>query len=96
MTIELRDDRGFSLHASGNLSAGGAFFDRSIPLPVGAKVHVSFALPGEPTPISCAGEVVNVPDATTFGMGVRFSALSAEDGARLARFTREVEDLRSP
>src|SRR5438270_3784010 len=84
ITIELRNERGFSLHASSNLSVGGAFFDRSIPHPVGAKVTVSFTLPGDAKPIVCQGEVVNVPDTKSFGMGVRFLDLGGPDRARLA------------
>jgi uncharacterized protein (TIGR02266 family) len=91
ITIELRNERGFSLHASSNLSVGGAFFDRSIPHPVGAKVTVTFSLPGDDTSIVCQGEVVNVPNANSFGMGVRFLNLSGADRERLETFTRGTE-----
>ena len=91
ITIELRTERDFSLHASSNLSVGGAFFDRSIPHPVGEKVTVTFTLPGADTPITCEGEVVNVPDKKNFGMGVRFLNLSAADQQRLADFTQTPE-----
>jgi uncharacterized protein (TIGR02266 family) len=87
ITVELRNERGFSLHVSSNLSAGGAFFGRSIPHPVGEKVKVTFALPGEAQSISCQGEVVSVPDKKNFGMGVRFLDLSAADRDRLDAFT---------
>lgn len=86
ITIELRNERGFSLHASSNLSAGGAFFDRSIPHPVGEKVTVSFSLPGDARPIMCQGEVVNIPDTKSFGMGVRFLDLAGPDRERLESF----------
>ena len=91
ITIELRNQRGFSLHASSNLSIGGAFFDRSIPHPVGEKVQVTFTLPGADLPITCEGEVVNVPDKKSFGMGVRFLNLAAADKASLAAFTHAPE-----
>jgi uncharacterized protein (TIGR02266 family) len=87
ITVELRNERGFSLHVSSNLSAGGAFFGRSIPHPVGEKVKVTFALPGEAQPITCEGEVVSVPDKKSFGMGVRFLDLNADDQSRLDAFT---------
>ncbi|HEX4620968.1 MAG TPA: PilZ domain-containing protein [Myxococcaceae bacterium] len=87
ITVELRNERGFSLHVSSNLSAGGAFFGRSIPHPVGEKVKVTFSLPGEAQPITCQGEVVSVPDKKSFGMGVRFLDLSSPDKVRLDAFT---------
>lgn len=89
--IELRDDKGFSLHSSRDISVGGAFFDRSVPHAVGSRVVVSFTLPGERTPITCEGEVVNVPDKKSFGMGVRFVDLKAEDKKVLESFIRAVE-----
>ena len=84
--IEIRDAHGFSLHATDDLSLGGAFFGRSIPNEVGSRVQVAVNLPGE-APILCEGEVVNVPDRRNFGMGVRFLNMSAEDRTRLERFT---------
>ncbi|MBI3182815.1 MAG: PilZ domain-containing protein [Myxococcales bacterium] len=92
ITVELRDERGFSLHSSSDVSLGGAFFDRAIPHAVGSKVTASFTLPGENRPIVCAAEVVNVPDEQQFGMGVRFIDLSAEDKRRLQAFTAKYSD----
>jgi uncharacterized protein (TIGR02266 family) len=90
IAIELRDARGFSLHSSKDLSTGGAFFDRAIPHAVGSIVRVSFKLPGDDVPLTCDGEVVNVPDLKEFGMGVRFSNLSESDLQRMEVFTREA------
>src|SRR2546423_15474811 len=86
LAVELKDARGFSLHSSRDISVGGAFFDRAIPHAVGSKVQVSFTLPGDTTPIVCDGEVVNVPDAHSFGMGVRFANMRDEDTSRLDAF----------
>lgn len=88
ITVEVRDGRGFSLHSSKDLSAGGVFFDRAIPHPVGAKVSLTFTLPGDVDPIRCDGEVVNVPNAKTYGMGVRFQDLSQDDLTRLLAFVQ--------
>ncbi|MHB8875949.1 MAG: PilZ domain-containing protein [Myxococcaceae bacterium] len=90
IAVELRDQRGFSLHSSSDISVGGAFFDRAIPHQVGHRLTVSFTLPGERRPIVCEGEVVNVPDSSSFGMGVRFSMMSDEDRRRLEAFTQQV------
>ncbi len=87
LTVEVRDARGFSLHAARDLSAGGIFFDRAIPHPVGALVKLKFTLPGDVEAISCDGEVVNVPDKQSYGMGIRFSNLNRGDYARLEAFT---------
>ncbi len=63
-----------------NLSVGGAFFAQTIPLPLGTKVSLTFALPGDDREIACAGEIVT---AKEFGMGVHFIDLSAADRQRL-------------
>lgn len=87
IAVELSGQRGFSLHSTQDLSVGGAFFDRAIPLPVGAQVTVTLRLPGE-APIVCQGEVANVPEKSSFGMGVRFTRLSPADQKRLEAFLR--------
>lgn len=88
--IEVRDSRGFSLHSTRDISAGGVFFDRAIPHAVGARVQLSFQLPGDTRSIRCSGEVANVPDAKGYGMGIRFLDLSPADGQRIEAFTREL------
>jgi uncharacterized protein (TIGR02266 family) len=91
LAIEVRDGRGFSLHSSRDISMGGVFFDRAIPHAVGSQVELSFTLPGEATAIRCRGEVVNVPDAKDYGMGVRFIGLLPGDAQRLGDFiTQEM------
>jgi len=90
LAVEVRDERGFSLHSTRDLSTGGLFFDRAIPQPVGALVELSFQLPGDPRAIRCQGEVANVPDAKGFGMGVRFVDLSPMDEDRIERFVAQV------
>lgn len=86
VTVELRSESGFSLHATRNVSVGGAFFDRSIPFQVGSPVEAVLHLPGG-DPVLCKGEVVFVPEPERAGMGVRFTALSEEVRARLSAFT---------
>lgn len=93
VSVEIRDEHGFSLHSVSDLSVGGAFFDRSIPNAVGSKVKVSVHLPGE-TPIQCEGEVVNVPDRKNFGMGLKFINMAEADQARLQAFTDDLADTK--
>jgi uncharacterized protein (TIGR02266 family) len=90
ITVEVRDERGFSLHSTRDISSGGVFFDRAIPHPVGERVELSFTLPGEEKPFRCRGEVVNVPDKKGYGMGVRFLDLSGPDAVRLDAFARQM------
>ena len=89
--IEVRDGRGFSLHSCSDLSIGGVYFDRAIPHQVGSRVELSFNLPGDERTVRCAGEVVNVPDAHQYGMGVRFVDLSPTDEAMLIEFIGEEQ-----
>jgi uncharacterized protein (TIGR02266 family) len=88
IAVEVRDGRGFSLHSTRDVSTGGVFFDRAIPHAVGAQVELAFSLPGDSRTIRCRGEVVNVPDAREFGMGIRFLDLSAQDKATLEDFVK--------
>jgi uncharacterized protein (TIGR02266 family) len=89
IAVEIRDGRGFSLHSTRDVSTGGLFFDRAIPHAVGATVELSFALPGDARTIRCRGEVVNVPDARSFGMGIRFLDMGAQDKEALETFVKE-------
>lgn len=94
IAVEVRDARGFSLHSTRDLSAGGVFFDRAIPHPIGVKVQLSFQLPGESRTIRCSGEVVNVPDKKGFGMGIRFLDLAPSDAARIEALAKTLVEKR--
>jgi uncharacterized protein (TIGR02266 family) len=89
IAVEVRDQRGFSLQSTRDVSVGGVFFDRAIPYAVGVEVELAFTLPGEGRTIRCRGEVVNVPDAKQFGMGVRFLNLAPVDKTALEKFVEE-------
>ncbi len=90
IAVEVRDPHGFTLQSTRDISTGGVFFDRAIPYGVGVEVELSFTLPGETRLIRCRGQVVNVPDAKSFGMGVRFIDLAPIDRQALARFVGEA------
>jgi len=91
IAVEVRDGRGFSLHSSRDISEGGLYFDRAIPHPVGEHVQLVFTLPGDDRPFNLEGEVVNVPDTHSFGMGIRFVSLRPNDRERIRKFTEEQE-----
>jgi uncharacterized protein (TIGR02266 family) len=87
IAVEVRDESGdFTIHSSKDLSTGGLFFDRAIPQAVGAAVKLEFRLPGDPSPIKCDGQVVNVPDTHGFGMGINFVFLKEADRLRIEEF----------
>ncbi len=90
--MELTAGGDLYFHVSGDLSEGGAFFDRAIPHPVGTEVEVVFILPGDDAvPIRCRGQVVNVPEmGDGLGMGVQFLDLSEPDRVRIDAFAEEV------
>src|SRR5438105_458245 len=88
IAVEVRDAHGFTLQSTRDVSTGGLFFDRAIPYAVGVEVELAFTLPGEGRLIRCRGEVVNVPDAKAFGMGVRFIDLAPPNKTALENFVR--------
>jgi hypothetical protein len=63
-----------------NLSVGGAYFEKTIPLPVGTRVALKFALPGDEQELRCGGEIVTAKD---LGMGVTFLNLAPADQERI-------------
>lgn len=90
IAVEVRDARGFSLHSTRDISAGGVYFDRAIPHAVGARVQLAFTLPGETRAIRCDGEVANVPDKQGYGMGIRFLNLAPADAAAIDAFAKSL------
>lgn len=71
-----------------DISVGGAYFAQTIPLPVRARVRLTFSLPGEAHQIQCDGEIVR---AKAFGMGVRFVAIREPDRMRIVRYIEAVQ-----
>jgi uncharacterized protein (TIGR02266 family) len=88
VAVEISHGTQMHIHATGNLSGGGAFFHRAIPYAVGTQVQLKIHIPGEPQPVECDGEVVNVPNKKELGMGVRFQGLTAKDAQRLDTFAK--------
>ena len=78
---------------SGNLSAGGVYFEQSIPHPLGTRVNLKFTLPGEDYVIETAAEIVNTPEELDgLGMGVRFLELRDADRERIEGFVKSSID----
>lgn len=74
-------------HRAANLSVGGAFFDKTIPEPVGKVVTLRFALPSGGSEVSCKGEIVNAQD---FAMGIKFLDLKDEDRRRIEELVEKA------
>ena len=71
---------------AGNISAGGVFFEKTIPHPVGTQVRLKFELPNGAR-IETEGEVVNIPNKEKgIGAGIRFVNLSPEDEKKILEF----------
>ncbi|MBL9037730.1 MAG: PilZ domain-containing protein [Archangium sp.] len=80
--IEAERDGELYYQRAVNLSVGGAFFAQTVPMPVGTRVTLKFALPGDAEEIACHGEIVT---AKALGMGVHFIELSDDARARIER-----------
>jgi len=80
---------------SGNISAGGVQLDQGFPKPVGTRVRLSFALPGEVRTIKVTAEVVGAKVSDDqMNTHLRFVDISDEDLKRLEAFTARVRDSR--
>lgn len=68
---------------TGNISAGGVFFDQAIPYPVGKVLSIKIPLPETEHEVVALGEVVGVrPDEV--GMRVRFTRFEG-DGQKMLK-----------
>ncbi|GEM_PF-306932 len=75
----------------GNLSLGGVFFENTIPHKPGTNVTLKFSVPGHERIIEAQGLVVSATNADkSFGMGVRFTSLDAQDRRLLESYIHEV------
>jgi uncharacterized protein (TIGR02266 family) len=76
---------------TGNVSAGGVYFDRAIPHPLGTMVTLKFTLPGKPEMVVARGEVVHTPaEPEELGMRVRFISVEGEGRKRLREYIRDL------
>lgn len=92
--FEDESGEGFIYFYSTDVSIGGLFLESDIPLKLGTRVFLSFALRDGEKPLRAIGRVVRVEretadSLTVVGMGVQFSDLA--DAAKKA-----IEDYVSP
>ena len=66
---------------AGNLSTGGLYLDKTIPVPIGSKLILRFTLPGGGgEPVELVGQIVSIDPDEELGMGVKF--MNLDDGIR--------------
>ena len=74
-----------------NIAAGGVYFDRAIPHPLGTVVTLKFALPGDREMVVARGEVVSsAPNKDGLGMGVKFVHVEGDGVKRIRAFLRSA------
>jgi uncharacterized protein (TIGR02266 family) len=93
MWVEDLTDGGVVYRRAGNLSRGGLYLDQTIPLPIGSKVKLRFALPDDAAPITVAGQIVSINSREKLGMGVKFIDI---DRAMQDRIGSYIERLTTP
>ena len=74
-----------ALRRTGDVSAGGAYFERIVPHPLGTRIALRIPLPGQEQEVRVFGEVVNLEKDGT-GMGVKFTEFDGDGEQRLRDF----------
>jgi PilZ domain len=78
-----------ALRRTGDVSVGGAYFDRIVPHPLGTRIALRIPLPGEDREVRVYGEVVNLEKDGT-GMGVKFVEFDGEGEQHLGAFLEKA------
>ncbi len=85
--VEEATDRELYFQRSANLSAGGIYLENTIPHPVGTRVTLRFALPGDAQRFEVRAEVVGaIAGEEEMGMGLKFLDLSGSDADRIRSY----------
>jgi len=92
VTLEDEFGEGFIYFYTTDISLGGVFIESEIPLKVGTKIFLSFALPESEHLIRTTGEVVRLEKLApsysgVSGMGIRYFELAAPDKQAIEQFT---------
>lgn len=93
MWVEELSDDGQVYRRAGNLSSGGLYLDKTIPIPVGTTVQLRFRLPGEDggvDPMTVTGVVVSIDPTKELGMGVKFVQVADVAQERLDGYVRRA------
>jgi hypothetical protein len=86
MWVQDITDGGVVYRRAGNLSRGGLYLDQTIPLPVGSRIRLRFALPDDPVTGTVMGQIVSINASARLGMGVKFLAIDGDFQQRIETF----------
>jgi uncharacterized protein (TIGR02266 family) len=79
-------DGGVVYRRAGNISRGGLYLDQTIPLPVGSRIKLRFALPEDQMTGTVTGQIVSINASARLGMGVKFTQIEPEFQQRIEGF----------
>ncbi len=86
MWVEEITDGAQVFRRAGNLSRGGLYLDKTIPIPVNTKVKLRFTLPGDSQNIEVVARIVSIESEEVLGMGVKFEGVPEAVQKRLDQF----------
>jgi hypothetical protein len=86
MWVQDITDGGVVYRRAGNLSRGGLYLDQTIPLPVGSRIRLRFALPDDPVTGTVMGQIVSINSSARLGMGVKFLTIDGDFQQRIETF----------
>ena len=95
--VEEMADQGLYFHRVTNLSLGGFFIEKKLPLPVGQKVSLRLELPDSGQEFSLTGRIINNyqdKQNKVKGAGIQFLELDDQVRAGIAAYLKRVADSR--
>jgi len=91
-----KDDNSTSFHLLTNLSVGGFFIEKKLPLPVGSIINLELELDGEKLPLR--GKIVNNyenPITKNSGAGVHFVDMDERVKTRIEEYLKNLKKANS-
>jgi type IV pilus assembly protein PilZ len=86
MWVQDVTDGGIVYRRAGNLSRGGLYLDQTIPLPVGSRIRLRFALPDDPVMGTVSAQIVSINSSARLGMGVKFLTIDGDFQQRIENY----------
>jgi uncharacterized protein (TIGR02266 family) len=85
--VEEATERELYFQRSANLSEGGIYLENTIPHPLGTRVTLRFAIPGDKEKLEVKAEVVGaIAGDEEMGMGLKFLDLSPAHADRIRQY----------
>lgn len=76
---------------AGNLSSGGLYLDKTIPIPIGSTVQLRFTLPGDDHSMAVKAEIVSIDPTKELGMGVKFVAVDDDVQKQIDAYLKKAQ-----